>query len=95
MAQRLIPEGLECYRLLFPKGMDANAYACSVKPAEKSLGVVIRAVQWMGHSVKPVPAAKATSHTVSTDNPHVVSEAAPPAISPAFAPLAAVFSSGR
>ncbi len=43
-----MPEGLECFRLLFPKGMDANAYACTVKPAEKSLGVVIRAAQWAG-----------------------------------------------
>ncbi len=33
--------------------MDANAYACTVKPAEKSLGVVIRAAQWLGRGVKP------------------------------------------
>jgi DNA primase len=54
MAERLMPEGLECFRLLFPKGMDANAYACAVKPADKSLGVVIRAAQWLGRGVKPV-----------------------------------------
>ena len=41
-------EGLECFRLLFPKGMDANAYACAVKPAENPsrrdpLGAVARA----------------------------------------------------
>ena len=30
VAKRLMAEGLECYRLLFPKGMDANAYACRV-----------------------------------------------------------------
>jgi DNA primase len=53
LAQRLIAEGLECFRLLFPKGMDANEYACTVKPAEKSLGVVIRAAQWLGRGVKP------------------------------------------
>ena len=58
-AQRLIREGLECFRLLFPKGMDANAYACAVKPAEKSLGVVIRSAQWMGRGVKPVQAEAA------------------------------------
>ena len=38
LAKRLMAEGLECFRLLFPKGMDANEYACAVKPAEKSLG---------------------------------------------------------
>src|SRR5690606_19918795 len=42
LAKQLIGEGLDCFRLKFPKGMDANAYAMSVKPPEKSLGVVIR-----------------------------------------------------
>jgi len=65
VAKRLMAQGLECYRLLFPKGMDANAYACAVKPAEKSLGVVIRSAQWMGRGMKapkaspPVPSAAA------------------------------------
>jgi DNA primase catalytic core len=53
IAKRLMAEGLDCFRLLFPKGMDANAYACAVKPAEKSLGVVIRSAQWLGQGEKP------------------------------------------
>jgi DNA primase len=53
VAKRLIAAGLDCFRLLFPKGMDANAYACTVKPAEKSLGVVIRGAQWLGQGAKP------------------------------------------
>ncbi|MGB6308127.1 MAG: CHC2 zinc finger domain-containing protein [Steroidobacteraceae bacterium] len=53
LAKRLTTEGLDCFRLLFPKGMDANAYACAVKPAEKSLGVVIRSAQWLGQGAKP------------------------------------------
>jgi DNA primase len=53
LAKRLMSEGLDCFRLLFPKGMDANAYACAVKPAEKALGVVIRSAQWLGRGVKP------------------------------------------
>jgi DNA primase len=54
VAKRLTAEGLDCFRLLFPKGMDANAYACTVKPAEKSLGVVIRSAQWLGQGVPAV-----------------------------------------
>jgi DNA primase len=54
IAKRLMAEGLDCFRLLFPKGMDANAYACTVKPAEKSLGVVIRSAQWLGQGVPAV-----------------------------------------
>ena len=61
VAKRLTAEGLDCFRLLFPKGMDANAYACTVKPAEKSLGVVIRSAQWLGQGAKPA----VTTHAVS------------------------------
>jgi hypothetical protein len=53
LAKKLTSEGLDCFRLLFPKGMDANAYACAVKPPEKSLGVVIRSAEWLGAGTKP------------------------------------------
>jgi DNA primase len=48
LAARLMAEGIECWRILFPKGMDANAYALKVAPAEKSLGLAIRKALWMG-----------------------------------------------
>lgn len=53
VAERLTAEGLECYRVLFPRGMDANAYALEVQPATKSLGLVIRAAQWLGSGPPP------------------------------------------
>lgn len=48
LAKALQKEGFACYRLNFPKGMDANQYALDVTPASKSLGVVIRSAEWMG-----------------------------------------------
>ena len=48
LAKKLIAEGIDAYRIHFPKGMDANEYALQVKPASKSLGVVIRSAIWMG-----------------------------------------------
>ena len=54
LAQQLIAEGLDCYRILFPKNMDANEYALKVGPAHKSLGVAIRSAQWLGNG-KPKP----------------------------------------
>jgi DNA primase catalytic core len=48
LSVRLISEGMTCWRLQFPKGMDANAYALKVQPAAKSLGVVLRQALWMG-----------------------------------------------
>jgi DNA primase catalytic core len=57
LAAKLIAEGLDCYRVLFPKGMDANEYALHVLPANKSLGVAIRSAQWLGTGTpKPRPA---------------------------------------
>jgi len=35
LSKQLIGEGLDCYRILFPKGMDANEYALKVGPAAK------------------------------------------------------------
>src|SRR5438105_4094486 len=42
LAAQLLAEGLDCYRIPFPKGMDANEYALKVAPAAKSLGLAIR-----------------------------------------------------
>ncbi|MES9990720.1 MAG: CHC2 zinc finger domain-containing protein [Candidatus Thiodiazotropha sp.] len=53
LAKQLMAEGIDCYRIHFPKGMDANEYACQVKPANKSLGVVIRSAVWMGKGQAP------------------------------------------
>ena len=58
LAAKLIAEGLDCYRVLFPKGMDANEYALKVGPSEKSLGVAIRSAQWLG---KGTPKARVMS----------------------------------
>jgi DNA primase/post-segregation antitoxin (ccd killing protein) len=87
VAKRLMADGLECYRLLFPKGMDANAYAGTVKPAEKSLGVVIRSAQWMGRGAKPSKA----SPTPVTPMPSAAPQSPPP--SPAQVPEPAIESS--
>jgi DNA primase len=69
VAKRLTAEGLDCFRLLFPKGMDANAYACAVKPGEKSLGVVIRSAQWLGQGAKP-----ALTHAVNVAHDDAAAE---------------------
>lgn len=53
VAERLMAEGIECFRIQFPKGMDANDYAQKVTPAAKSLGVVIRKALWLGKGSAP------------------------------------------
>ena len=48
LTKKLMESGIDCYRIQFPKGMDANEYAQQVQPAAKSLGVVIRSAVWLG-----------------------------------------------
>ncbi len=48
LAPRLMAQGIECLRVAFPHGMDANSYALKVQPAHQSLGVALRGAQWMG-----------------------------------------------
>src|SRR5208337_4991756 len=47
-AQELMAMGIECYRVQFPKGMDANEYALKVQPAAKSLGIMLNRAVWLG-----------------------------------------------
>jgi DNA primase catalytic core len=56
LAKELLAEGIECYRVLFPRGMDANEYASKVKPAAKSLGLVLKQATWMGEGEKRLDA---------------------------------------
>jgi DNA primase catalytic core len=53
LAKRLSPLGFNCYRVLFPRGMDANEYALKVAPASKSLAVALRQAAWMGQGAPP------------------------------------------
>lgn len=90
LAERLMAAGMECYRCLFPKGMDANAYALSVQPAAKSLGLVIRQAEWIGKGQAParspcvpievsssaVPAESILIHKASETSSSLAAEAA-------------------
>jgi DNA primase len=52
LAAKLLAEGIDCYRVQFPRGMDANEYAVKVTPAARSLGLVLRQAVWMGKGKK-------------------------------------------
>jgi DNA primase len=79
LAEKLIGQGVTCYRIQFPKGMDANEYACKVTPAEKSLAVLIRNALWLGKGKAPTPPdlVEATRRELAV-TPAIESEAAPP-----------------
>ena len=62
-AERFRAHGMEVFRVKFPHGMDANEYACKVKPADKSLALLLERGQWHGTGAavrrRPVTAGKA------------------------------------
>ncbi len=82
-AERLMAQGMECYRVQFPKGMDANEYALKVTPAEKSLGLVIRKAVWLGKGTPP--AETPGQHVEDVGPPAAVVEPAPAAEPPSLA----------
>jgi DNA primase catalytic core len=53
-AEELIEMGIECFRVQFPKGMDANEFALKVTPAAKSLGMLLTRAEWLGKGKRPV-----------------------------------------
>lgn len=59
-SERLTAKGLSTYRLMLPKGMDANEYALQVTPARESFGALIRGAKWLGKGAAPT--ARPSSH---------------------------------
>ncbi|BDU76715.1 CHC2 zinc finger domain-containing protein [Mesoterricola sediminis] len=88
LAAKLMAHGIACYRIQFPKGMDANEYALKVAPAAKSLGLAIRSAEWLGQGkapARPEPVLVAPEETS-----HQAPEPAPAEPeSPVLPPLAA------
>jgi DNA primase catalytic core len=78
LGEELIGMGIECFRVQFPKGMDANEYALKTQPAAKALGVLLTGAAWLGKGSRP---------TVRVPAPVVVPE--PIAAAPAIEPLPA------
>ena len=52
LSEELMGMGNECFRVLFPKGMDANEYARTTTPAARSLGVLLNAAGWVGKATE-------------------------------------------
>lgn len=85
-AQRLMEAGLACYRIQFPKGMDANSYALKVTPAAKSLGLLIRKAMWLGQGEPPADGPG--QHVENAPLPGEVSQPSSLAASSPVAPAA-------
>ena len=56
--------GIECFRVQFPKGMDANECALKTQPAGKTLGVFLNGAAWLGKGKQPTVQAIAEVEAV-------------------------------
>lgn len=86
LAEQLSANGIECYRIQFPKGMDANDYAMKVTPAPKSLGILIRKAAWIGTGQAPQDAPGRHVETMECAPAAAIAAALPLAASPVAAP---------
>jgi DNA primase catalytic core len=69
VAEQLMAAGLSCYRVQFPRGMDANEYACKVSPAAKSLELALKSAIFMGKGSRPLVAAPADETAAVVEPP--------------------------
>jgi len=67
LAEELLAMGIECFRVQFPKNMDANEYALKVTPATKSLGMLLGKAAWLGKGQRP-------TITVTASEPQIIEE---------------------
>ena len=68
-ASRLQSVGIECFRVRFPAGHDANEYALKVTPATKSLGVLLNSAEWLGAGSKGQAMSSKIENQSSKDAP--------------------------
>lgn len=84
VAESLMACGIECFRIQFPKGMDANEYALKVTPAQRSLGIAIRKALWIGGQ----GSGTRNQESVKPDTEPVANcDRLPPAEAPAAVPV--------
>jgi hypothetical protein len=60
--ERFQKHGIEVFRVKFPHGMDANEYACKVKPADKSLALLMNAAHWVDARPPAAPSPEPRKH---------------------------------
>ena len=93
LGARLIAEGFEVLRVVFPPGMDANSYANDsarkMTPANQALALVLRQAQWLG-GAQPVTRAATAAAEEKTVKPPAVEPAPIAETTQEPPPLAAV-----
>src|SRR6204780_5363879 len=69
LAERLGREGVECFRVLFPSGKDANSFACGVDDPAGALAELLRSAVWLGAGAAPARRAGALVEPEAVGDP--------------------------
>ena len=90
LAVKLCAAGVDCYRVRFPQGQDANAYALEdLDSAQARLGQVLRKAVWLGKGKPPdggpSPTPIATAKPEARATKEVVVDASLPLAAPSLA----------
>jgi DNA primase catalytic core len=89
LAADLMASGIECFRVEFPAGADANDVAVAARNPADALGRAVRSAAWMGSGpgparrrAAPLPPPPVPSGAVPDPEPASVSAAVPPPTAP-------------
>jgi len=52
-SEEILQMGIECFRVQFPRGQDANEFALKNQPAAKFLGMYLTSAAWLGNGKRP------------------------------------------
>ncbi|MCP4897527.1 MAG: toprim domain-containing protein [bacterium] len=79
LAGKLGEEDISCFRVLFPRNMDANAYALKVQPATRALATLLRSAEHLAGPItaRVAPNAPVTRPRKKPMNTSVITEAEP------------------
>ncbi len=67
--EELMQRGIECFRVQFPKGQDANEFALKNQPAAKFLAMYLNSAAWLGKGKRP------TVKAAAVEEPQAIEEA--------------------
>jgi DNA primase catalytic core len=84
-AEELMQMGIECFRVRFPKGQDANEFALKTRPPGKALGVFLNSAEWLGKGKRPTGAV--IEPTKTEPQPPTITEQIEPAAAAAEASI--------
>jgi DNA primase catalytic core len=77
-AEELMQMGIECFRVKFPKGQDANEFALKTRPPGKALGLFLNSAEWLGKGKPPTVAVIEPAKSEPQPEPQTASQGEQP-----------------